>query len=299
MEFQQGHALRAFTPGGGWPDDHRDQEDQRRQLDAEPTIIDNNQRELFDRLPGIVLAEQQNPTQLNLSYRGLGNPQESEYVLLMQDGIPLELDWIGYPTLYYLPVPQTLSSVQMIRGGSGLLYGPEPQPVINFISRRPDPDHLASGTTEQVGGQYGLFSSFNRVSGTSGDWNYLADFSHRQSDGPAGQRRLRPRMPVTCISATASMRTRAWRSTCMPIRSTAASPGLMSYAQFQADSQQSTTPADHLWTDRYTSVLTYQNAFSDRSSFTQRLWTGYRISSPARTATPVRIRPPSARPGPT
>src|SRR5271170_1595767 len=80
------------------------------QLNAVPTIIDNNQRELFDRLPGIVLAEQQNPTQLNLSYRGLGNPQESEYVLLMQDGLPLELDWIGYPTIYYLPVPQTLGS---------------------------------------------------------------------------------------------------------------------------------------------------------------------------------------------
>src|SRR6266403_1318147 len=102
-------------------------------LDNQPTVIDNNQREMFDRLPGIVLAEQQNPTQLNLSYRGLGNPQESEYVLVMQDGLPLELDWIGYPTIYYLPVPQTISSIQMIRAGSGLLYGPEPQPAINFI----------------------------------------------------------------------------------------------------------------------------------------------------------------------
>ena len=52
------------------------------QLNDVPTIIDNNRRELFDRLPGIVLAEQQNPTELNISYRGLGNPQESEYILL-------------------------------------------------------------------------------------------------------------------------------------------------------------------------------------------------------------------------
>jgi hypothetical protein len=36
-------------------------------LADQPTIIDNYQRELFDRLPGIVLAEQQNPTQLNLA----------------------------------------------------------------------------------------------------------------------------------------------------------------------------------------------------------------------------------------
>src|ERR1700749_5064439 len=137
------------------------------QLNEVPTIIDNNQRELFDRLPGIVLAEQQNPTELNLSYRGLGNPQESEYVLLMQDGIPLEMDWIGYPTIYYIPVPQTIGSVQMIRAGSGLLYGPEPQPVINFISQAPSSRPLA-GTTEQVGGSNSLFSSFNKISGTNG-----------------------------------------------------------------------------------------------------------------------------------
>lgn len=244
------------------------------QLDAEPTVIDNNQREIFDRLPGIVLAEQQNPTELNLSYRGLGNPQESEYVLVMQDGIPLELDWIGYPTLYYLPVPQTLSSVQMIRGGSGLLYGPEPQPVINFISRGPDPDHLASGTTEQVGGQYGLFSSFNRVSGTSGDWNYLADFSHRQSDG----QRDNGAYDLNAGDVHLGYRFDAHQSLAFDLHAYSLDSGLaglMSYGQFQANSQQSTTPADHLWTDRYTGVLTYQDSFSDRSSFTQRLWTGY------------------------
>ena len=107
------------------------------QLADQPPVIDNHQREIFDRMPGIVLAEQQNPTELNVTYRGLGNPQESEYILLMQDGIPMEMDWIGYPTLYYIPDPETLSQVQMIRGGSGLLYGPEPEPVINFVSKEP------------------------------------------------------------------------------------------------------------------------------------------------------------------
>ena len=31
-------------------------------LADQPSVIDNDQREIFDRLPGIVLAEQQNPT---------------------------------------------------------------------------------------------------------------------------------------------------------------------------------------------------------------------------------------------
>jgi len=242
------------------------------QLNDVPTIIDNNQRELFDRLPGIVLAEQQNPTELNLSYRGLGNPQESEYVLLMQDGIPLEMDWIGFPTIYYIPVPQTLGSVQMIRAGSGLLYGPEPQPVINFISQPPSARPLA-GTTEQVGGSNSLFSSFNKISGTNGNWNYLADYSRRQSDGQrqnggyvlnAGDLHL----GYLFDSQKLTLDFHAYSLD-------SGLAGLMTGAQFLANHNQSTTPDDHLWADRYTTVLTYENKFSDKDSYTQKLWSGY------------------------
>ena len=242
------------------------------QLNDVPTIIDNNQRELFDRLPGIILAEQQNPTELNLSYRGLGNPQESEYILLMQDGIPLEMDWIGYPTIYYIPVPQTLGSVQMIRAGSGLLYGPEPQPVINFISQLPSTRPLA-GTTEQVGGSNSLFSSFNKISGSNGNCNYLADFSRRQSDGQrqnggyvlnAGDLHLGYLFDAQKLSLDFHA---------YSLDSGLA--GLMSGAQFLANRNQTTTPDDHLWADRYTTVLTYENKFSDKDSYTQKLWSGY------------------------
>ncbi len=243
-------------------------------LSVMPTVIDNNQREVFDQLPGIVIAEQQNPTELNLSYRGLGNPQESEYILLMQDGIPLELDWIGYPTTYYLPVPQTLASVQMIRGGSGLLYGPEPEPVINFISQPPDPSRELAGTLEQVGGTHGLFSSFDGISGTSGDWDYLADYSRRQSDGQrengeytldSGDVHLGYRIdPEQNLSFDAHV---------YALDSGLA--GLMSGAQFQANPSQATTPDDHLWTDRDTASLTYESQFTPLDLYTQKLWTGY------------------------
>jgi Fe(3+) dicitrate transport protein len=242
------------------------------QLNDVPTIIDNNQRELFDRLPGIVLAEQQNPTELNLSYRGLGNPQESEYVLLMQDGIPLEMDWIGFPTIYYIPVPQTIGSVQMIRAGSGLLYGPEPQPVINFISQQPSPRPLA-GTTEQVGGSHSLFSSFNKISGTNGAWNYLADYARRQSDG----QRLNGDYVLNAGDLHVGY---AFNSQKLSLDFHAYSldsglAGLMTGAQFLANRNQTTTPDDRLWADRYTTVLTYENKFSDKDSYIQKLWSGY------------------------
>ncbi|HEY6922968.1 MAG TPA: TonB-dependent receptor [Steroidobacteraceae bacterium] len=243
-------------------------------LDEQPSVIDNNQREIFDRLPGIVLAEQQNPTQLNLTYRGLGNPQESEFALVMQDAIPLELDWIGFPTLYYLAVPQTLGSVQMIRAGSGLLYGPEPQPVINFISRAPIADRSWGGATEQVGGSDQLFSSFNSLSGTIGPWEYLADYSHRQSNG----QRVNGDYTVNAGDLTLGYRFDDRQKLTVAIHAysvVSGLAGLMSGAQFHANPTQTTTPDDRLWTDRDSIVLTYENHFDDHNFLVQKVWNGY------------------------
>ena len=243
-------------------------------LDEQPSIIDNNQREIFDHLPGIVLAEQQNPTQLNLSYRGLGNPQESEYVLVMQDGIPLELDWIGYPTLYYLPVPQTLGSVQMLRGGSGLLYGPEPQPVINFVSHAPLADRPWGGTSEQVGGSDQLFSSFNSISGSVGAWEYLADYSHRQSNG----QRANGDYDVNAGDLTLGYHFSAQQKLSVAIHAYSVDSGLaglMSGAQFHANPNLTTTPDDRLWADRDSVVVTYENHLDEHNYLVQKLWNGY------------------------
>jgi Fe(3+) dicitrate transport protein len=242
------------------------------QLADQPPVIDNHQREIFDRMPGIVLAEQQNPTELNVTYRGLGNPQESEYILLMQDGIPMEMDWIGYPTLYYIPDPENLSQVQMIRGGSGLLYGPEPEPVINFVSKEPTP--TTTGTIQQVGGDDGLYSSYGAISGPAGPLGYLADFSHRQSNGQrengdydlnSGDLQLQDQiddqqklnLAVHAYSLESGL------------------AGFMSYAQFKQDPNQTTSPDDRDWEHRYTAVLTYSNQFDSQDLYVQKLWSGY------------------------
>jgi Fe(3+) dicitrate transport protein len=242
------------------------------QLSDQPPIIDNHERELFDRMPGIVLAEQQNPTELNVTYRGLGNPQESEYILLMQDGVPMEMDWIGYPTLYYIPVPQTISQVQMIRGGSGLLYGPEPEPVINFVSKEPSPTTTA--TIQQVGGDDGLYSTFDSISGPAGPVGYRADFSHRQSNGQRANGdydlnsgdldlayQIDPRQKVSVAVHAYSLESGI--------------AGFMNYAQFKADPTQTTAPDDRDWEHRYTGVLTYSNRFDSHSLYVQKLWSGY------------------------
>lgn len=241
-------------------------------LTQQPPVIDNHEREIFDRMPGIVLAEQQNPTELNVSYRGLGNPQESEYILLMQDGIPMEMDWIGYPTLYYIPDPETISEVQMIRGGSGLLYGPEPEPVINFISKTPSA--TTTGTTQQVGGSDGLYSTFNSISGPAGPLGYLADFSHRQSNGQRGNG------DYDLNSGDLQLQYNIDQQQNLNLAVHAYSlesgiAGFESYAQFQANPNQTTSPDDRDWEHRYTAVLTYTNQLDSDNLFEQKLWSGY------------------------
>lgn len=123
----------------------------------------NNQVELFTKAPGLVISEQHTPGQFNFTYRGLGNPQESEFILVLRDGIPLMSDWIGFPTLYYVPLPQTVSEIQLIRGGSSLLYGPEPAPAINYVTKHPASGSPWNFYTEQIGGAYGLYSTYNVI----------------------------------------------------------------------------------------------------------------------------------------
>ncbi|HEU4664086.1 MAG TPA: TonB-dependent receptor [Dokdonella sp.] len=243
-------------------------------LDSVPTIVDNNNRALFAQTPGIFYSEQQSPGQMNLSYRGIGNPQESEFVTVMLDGIPLMSDWIGYPTIYTFPLPQTLSEVQLIRGGSSLLYGPEPPPVVNLVSRKPVADRELAGYTENVVGSNGLFATFNQLSGTSGAWDYLVDAHYRTSDGERdnGDSKLRGGdlhlgyRPDDLAYYTFDFHAYSLDT---------GDPGKLSYAQFSADPETVTTPYNNLWTDRYVAILGHERKLDADTELVAKLWYGY------------------------
>jgi Fe(3+) dicitrate transport protein len=243
-------------------------------LDSIPTVVDNNLRALFAQTPGLFVSEQQSPGQANLSYRGIGNPQESEFVTVMLDGIPLMSDWIGYPTIYTLPLPQQISEVQLIRGGSSLLYGPEPPPVVNMISRKPVADRSLAGYTEAVVGSNGLFGSFNQISGTSGNWDYLADAHYRRSDGERDNGDSTLRGADLHIGYSSDEMTHTALDLHVSQLETG-DPGKLGYPQFIADPDQTTTPYNRLWTDRYVLALTDDRFFSDDTELVTKLWGGY------------------------
>ncbi len=243
-------------------------------LDNIPTVVDNNLRELFVQTPGLFVSEQQTGSQFNLSYRGIGNPQESEFVSVMQDGIPLEGDWIGFPTLYVLPLPQTISQVQLIRGGSSLLYGPEPGPVVNFVSRKPDPNREFGGYSENVVGKNGLSGTFNKISGTVGQWDYLVDAHYRSDDGQ------RDNAGSILKGADLHVGYRPddigyWALDFHGYEFAGGDPGKYGFPVFQRDQNFTPTPYNKDWVDRYVLSLSNDQHIGSSAELITKVWSGY------------------------
>ena len=243
-------------------------------LADQPTVIDNNLDQLLVRSPGVQVSQQSTPTQFNLSYRGLGNPQESEYVLVMQDGIPLESDWIGFPTLYAMPLTQSLSEVELIRGGSSLLYGPEPAPVINLVSRRPRPGAPFSASSEQVVGNHGLYSTYNAVEGSSGPWTYRADAAYVRSDGSRPNAGSQMRQADLYVDYRPDDK-QLWWIDLHAINAASGDAGRLSYPQWQANPRATPTPYNRDWVTRDQLVLGHRREFGDGWLFEGKLWFAY------------------------
>jgi Fe(3+) dicitrate transport protein len=231
-------------------------------LDKQPPVENNNLQELFEKAPGLIVSEQQNPGQFNFTYRGLGNPQESEYTLFLQDGLPLMSDWIGFPTLYYLPLPQSVSEIQLIRGGSSLLYGPEPAPAVNYVTKHPAPGTPWSFYGEAAGGADGFYSGYGSVQEANGPFEMRVDGGYQHSDGQ------RDNGEYHLWQANGYFGYRPDSSQLLGVdvhasRFSGGDPGRLTLAQFEGDQNFSPTPYNHNWVDRYTVMLHYDLEFGD------------------------------------
>ena len=179
----------------------------------------------------------------------------SRIVLLLQDGIPISTDWIGFPTAYYMPLPQSLAEVQLIRGGSSLLYGPNPAPAVNLVSKRPAANQPLGGYTENVVGSDGLFSTYNTVEGSSGKFSARANLGYVKNDGQRdnGASRVRqgdlylayrPTKDEPVVPRLPRIMTRA-----------RAIPASSAIPQYLANPNQAPTPFNHDWVRRTSLVL--------------------------------------------
>jgi Fe(3+) dicitrate transport protein len=151
-------------------------------LETLPQIPNNNYRQAFSQTAGLLTSEVSGEGFASINYRGLGDPHESFNINLLRDGLPISADMYGYPANYYQPPLDSISSIEFLRGGAGLVYGPHVGGAINFVSRAPSKDPWEI-TTKQVFGSKNFYSTYNELSGTQGNTAYMGFFHHRGSDG--------------------------------------------------------------------------------------------------------------------
>lgn len=150
-------------------------------LDALPTIVNNNYRQALALTPGLLLSEETTPL-VSIGYRGLA-PHRAQFMQVLKDGIPIHADMFGYPEAYYTPPLDTVDRMEFIHGGASLMYGPQPGGALNYVTHLPNRATKFSGGSSQIFGSDGLYSTFNYATGTEGRVGYYAYFHHRQTDG--------------------------------------------------------------------------------------------------------------------
>ncbi|MBI3322411.1 MAG: TonB-dependent receptor [Candidatus Omnitrophica bacterium] len=240
-----------------------------------PPIQNNNYRQAFNQMPGLLISEQQTPGHVNMNYRGVGDPHETGFLLTTKDGIPVLSDWFGYSTAYYAPPLEAVERVELVRGGGALLYGPQPGPVLNYVTPMPPSEEegrLAS--TRHTMGSYGLYSTHNTLGRSSGPMGFLGYFNHRQANGP----RENADFEVfdgdlkTVLQADPASR---WILDLTTYSSESGEPGRLTQAQFDANRDLPRTPNDRIWIERHVPTLTFEHELSPDTLVAVKSWGGY------------------------
>lgn len=91
--------------------------------------------ELFRKIPGInVVDEEGVGLRMNIGIRGM-DPDRSRGAHILEDGIPIALGPYGENELYYTPLVDRMSSVEVLKGSGQILYGPQTVGgVVNFLT---------------------------------------------------------------------------------------------------------------------------------------------------------------------
>ena len=239
-----------------------------------PEVQSNNHRQTFSKLPGLLVAEQAVPSHANFNYRGVGDPHETEYLLVLKDGLPIVSDWFGYSTLYYQPPTEAVQQVELIRGGSSLLYGPQPGPALNYVTDLPPTGTPLTARTQHVFGSDGLYGTYNTLGGTSGPLGYLGYFVRRGADGarPNADYDVTNGNVKAVWDATEADR---WIVAMDAYASESGEAGRLSLSQYAANRDFTRTPNDRIWIERYMPSLTYAHEFSDDTLLVSKAWAGY------------------------
>jgi len=227
-----------------------------------PTVYNNNYRQAFGQLPGLLVSEVNDHGIVNINYRGIGDPHESQDLLTLKDGLPIGMDRIGYSTSYYTPPMESVERIELIRGGGALLYGPQPGPVLNYVTYDPPQKEGWGVSTSHTFGSFGTYRTFQRGSISHGPWGLLAYQYHTHSNGPRANEGFDINGGNFKLAYHLDNGDR-WLLGFDAHRSEAREPGRLTLAQYRSDRRQVPRPGDRLDVARYAAYLRYDGEPSD------------------------------------
>lgn len=211
-----------------------------------PPIEGAGYRQAFIEIPGVLVSEVSNGSWQSVSYRGLGEPHESWNILTLKDGLAVSPDAYSYPAAYYTPPMDLVERIEFLRGGSGLLYGPQPGGVINYVMRQPAREADGAGGFAKVTvGSNGLTTGLVAFDARHGNWSLSGYGRESQSDGvrrlnadadqASGSVRLAYAAPTWSLAAALDVYDAEFGE-----------PGGLSRARFEADRRAGSTALDRV-----------------------------------------------------
>jgi len=230
-----------------------------------PQISNNNFRQALVKVPGLLLSEETTPL-FSVGYRGL-EPHRAQFLQVMKDGVPIHADMFGYPESYYVPPLQTVEKIEFIRGGAGLMYGPQPGGALNFITKKPILDKKFRIHSENVFGSDNYFSTYEALTGTVGPLGYLGYFHERQGDG---FRNANSDFEVISAGMKAVINQTGDSRLTMnydEYHEEHGEPGGLTRAQFDADPSVAALNFDRFRLERYYGSIKYEKEFSENTQF--------------------------------
>ena len=150
---------------------------------ARPGLRHISFEEMLLALPGVTVANRNNPTQdPRISIRGFGARSAFGVrgVRVLRDGVPLTLP-DGQTPIDYLDL-ESVGRIEVIRGSAGSLYGNAAGGVVEVSTVDPPIEPIA-GRVSGFGGSYGLKRWTGAMGGTAGALRYQGDLSRTEQDG--------------------------------------------------------------------------------------------------------------------
>lgn len=137
--------------------------------------------EVFRKVAGVhVVDEEGAGMRINIGIRGL-DPDRSRGVLVLEDGIPVALNPYGEPEMYYSPVIDRMSGIEVLKGSGQIIYGPQTiGGVVNYITTNPTQNE--SGKLKLMIGSGGLTNALLSYSNTYKNTGISSTLLHKRAN---------------------------------------------------------------------------------------------------------------------